>query len=131
MTDQPTVWIHDSRYQLGYLRLHVEKPSGALGWNLEEVPLVGKVLQAHAYVVIVQYSTGNSFGTDTGLRTAALAATTPDLAAAARDAILENSKQVRPDYTITTGGVELHCGTWTGYFESVEHVTIELVEVVR
>lgn len=128
VTEQASMWIKDQYHGPSRVAL-TSKPEGSIGWDTSQVPLIGELKASHVYVVIVQYSTGSSFGTDTGLTTTALVATTAEMAIKAKKAIEENASKDKPSYSFQFEGIELDCGTWTGYFESVEDVRIELTAV--
>ena len=106
---------------------------GSIGWFSEEVevsfePKVGQWV----FVVIVQYSSGDSFGNSSGNISIAGVYDTPDKAAQVRQAILEDEKNNPHSYESLEipGEASIYPGDWKGYFESLEDVRIEM-EAVR
>lgn len=128
-----TVWTQEAWFHGGHAnvsKVFSAQPSGNIGWNTSEVPLIGELKVKHAYAVKVIYSTGSTFGIESGLVAVAAVCATDEQAIRVTREIEENASLASPQYTITVDGVDIYCGTWTGYFESVEAVIIEFVEVV-
>ena len=89
------------------------------------------------FVVVVVYSTGGTFGRDEGNSQAVGVYKDPARAKKVAQAIENNSESnasnnyIPPKaYTIHVDGEEIYCGSWVGYFESLERVVVE-TEVVR
>lgn len=89
------------------------------------------------FVVVVVYSTGSTFGRDEGNSQAVGVYKDPAQAKKVAQAIERNSEHTHSnnynpprDYTIEVDGEEIYCGSWVGYFESLERVVVE-TEVVR
>lgn len=89
------------------------------------------------FVVVVVYSTGGTFGRDEGLASVVNVYKDPAQAKKVAQAIESNSESTPSnnyspprEYTISVDGEEIYCGSWVGYFESLERVVVE-TEVVR
>lgn len=124
-----TVWVQTDRYD-EQLRVLRDKPQGRIGWGTEEAPAIGEPAECgHAYVVIVTYTTGSTFGSESGNTAVACVTHSAEDAMRVRKLIEENAKLSSPQYTINVDGVEIYCGAWTGYFECIDSVHVELVEV--
>lgn len=126
------MWVVNDRAR-GPKSVHDSQPEGKFGWQTEQVPLIGELPPAgtYAYAVVVTYTTGSTFGSESGIQTVAVVCATGEQAIDAQNAIEENGKRRLPRaYTTEVHGVEIDCGTWTGYFESIDYVTVELVPVV-
>lgn len=102
---------------------------GRIGWNTELFDVPNSVEElSPLWVVVVVYSTGNTFGHSSGNTTVAAVCYSEEDAEAVSKAIYEDNTnsgfgeiKVR-DYTF-------YNGTWKGYFESLENVIIEKVRV--
>lgn len=91
---------------------------------VKEMP--GILLGAVLYVVVVGYTSGDTFGRDGGHTCVLDAFTDPDKAKALMDAVAETKQD--SDYRLTHNGVEYYC-PWVGYFEHMEEVNVWEVTV--
>jgi outer membrane protein assembly factor BamB len=125
-------WVRYDRHQ-GAKTVHVKRPDGRLSWSTEEVPLIGELPDPgkYVYVIEVTYSTGSTFNSESGLKTVAAVCATDTEAVKVLNAIDKNAKKRPPRYSINVLDTEIECNTWTGYFESIDYTSIELVPVVE
>lgn len=111
----PRVWTQEDRHNSYQTKVYLSQPPGSLGWDTTEVPLIGELEAKHAYTVKVIYTTGSTFGSESGLVTTAAVTDTAERAVEIQQAITINAAKASPG---------------TGYFESLDAVLIEFVEVV-
>jgi hypothetical protein len=89
------------------------------------------------FVVVVVYSTGGTFGRDEGCTEVVNVYKDPKQAKKVAKAIEDNSQfcpgsSYNPprSYTIEVDGESIYCGSWVGYFESLDSVHVE-TEIVQ
>jgi hypothetical protein len=118
------------------------KPDGRFGYSLEEIEVAGDVKPGDwVFMVTVTYTTGNSFGTQSGSKTLAAVLLDADKAFQLADAIkahenkINSSEWKRTPHTweekayIEFDGQKISAGDWTGYFESIDYVNVDRVAV--
>jgi hypothetical protein len=76
------------------------------------------------YVVVVGYTSGDTFGRDGGHTAVLDAFADPDMAEELMEAAAENTDE----YKMTFKGVEYYC-PWVGYFENMEEINVWEVTV--
>lgn len=109
---------------------------GAIGWRTKTFDIDAKPGDV-VFVVVVVYSTGGTFGRDEGNTKVVGVYRNPKQAQKVADAIKKNSEATPANnynpprnYTIVVDDEEIYCGSWVGYFESLDSVHVE-TEVVR
>lgn len=78
-------------------------------------------------VVVLRYTTGCTFGTQTWNAEVLDAFLNPKDAVGLCDALVKAHK--KGEYTVTYNGKEYYAGAWTGYFESINDIEIREVIV--
>ena len=126
-----TAWVQTGLYD-ETLRVLRNKPEGHIGLGTKKVPVFGdEVWRSIAYVVEVTYTTGNTFGSESGNTAIACVCYSPETAMRIRTLLKENGRLSSPKYTLVVDGIEIDCGAWTGYFESIDNIDVKLVEVTE
>lgn len=104
---------------------------GQLGWHSERVDVKDSVEElTPLWLVVVVYSSGNSFGNSSGNATVAAVCYSEEEAQAVEAAINTDYRENYNSFeNIVVGDYEIYPYSWKGYFESLEHITIEKVRV--
>lgn len=104
---------------------------GRIGWNTDVIDVPDSVEElTPLWVVVVAYSSGNSFGRSCGNTALGAVCYSREDAEAVGDAIRKDAKDNPSSFeNIIVGDHEIYPGSWKGYFESLESVHIEKVRV--
>lgn len=131
--DPEDSWSRDSTHtDWTFTGLFTCDPNNYYGSEAFEVDAeVGDVL----HCVCVIYSTGDSFGTDTGDRCNVIGVYKTLEEAWAVKKLIEADAHTRFEYgesgnhVTLPDGAKLYTGSWKGYFESLDRVTVDSAEV--
>lgn len=104
---------------------------GQIGWNSERVEVKDSVKElTPLWVVVVVYSSGDTFGHSTGNATVAAVCYSEEDAQAVEAAIRDDYQNRHSSFAnIIVGEYEIYPYSWKGYFESLERIVIEKVRV--
>lgn len=139
------LWVTTELYGGDAVQVALSKPEGRFGQGLTEMEIPGTVEKGDwVYAVIVTYTTGNTFGSNSGNQAFAALLTEADKAFNLAEAIkaherMINSREWRSKPYSERGwenesylefeGERYYTGTWTGYFESIDTVDVTRVAV--
>lgn len=118
------------------------QPDGRFGYGLCEIELDGDVDKGDwVYMIIVTYTTGSTFGCDSGRKAFGAITTNADKAFSLAQAFQDHEQRINSSewrskphtfdekYQMTFEGVTYDVGQWTGYFESIDSVDVMRVAV--
>lgn len=134
------LWASTDLYGDNQIQVCLTQPDGRFGYGLTEIEVDEDVkLGDWVYMIIATYTTGSTFGTETGNKAFAALLTDADKAFSLAAAFKEHNDRVsrysyRPSigedkYHMEWEGKTYYVGTWTGYFERLEDCEVIRVAV--
>lgn len=114
----------DTRSELSGIHVYADEGSYAPAYPVRASVKAGDTV----FVVVVDYSTGDTFGNDDGMFVAAGVELTRERAEELAEAVRKANDSGAWD--VEYDGWAYYCGSWTGYFECVNSIDVYEAEVL-